>query len=120
MRSELEIPIYGGWVVLRVGASIPAARKLENKFLGVCGMSDDELEDAYGLMCWLGSHYGIFFNRHLDHGAIAHEIFHLAHRVLEHCGVNFTEKNHEPFTYLIQFLTMWVYRELKKAKIKIN
>lgn len=42
------------------------------------------------------------------------------HFVLEHTGDKFSRKHHEAYCYLAEWITAWVYRQLKKAKIKVS
>lgn len=122
LRQKFTVPMYGSSVLLSVSDSVRKARARENNFLGKFDRTDaDDDTDWYGLSCWLPgtTNFGIFFNHDISHGIIAHEIFHLTHRILDGAEAKFRINNHEPFAYLCQFLSDQVYRILHTKKIKV-
>lgn len=119
LRTETDVILYPGTVILRVGKSVREEREKENSTLGEFERQGNG--DWYGLCCWDGGgNFGVFFNYRLDHGIIAHELFHLTSHILQFAEVRFDCHNHEAFTYLNQYLTNWTYERLAKAKIKIS
>jgi hypothetical protein len=56
----------------------------------------------------------------INHNLIAHEVFHVTHRMLDYCGVKFRVNNHEAFAYVNGFLSDYVYKQLLAWKIKIK
>ena len=117
-RTIIKVPLYGAKLVLSVSDDLWAARDRERTLLGQT--PDDRDPGCAGLCSWWGLDFGLFFNRRtISHGAIAHEVFHLTHRILETVGGVFTPANHEPFTYLCQDLTDRIYRRLHKGRIHI-
>lgn len=49
---------------------------------------------------------------------VAHELFHLTHRILEKCQMNFDESHHEMGAYLCEWLTKRVFAMLDKSGSK--
>lgn len=67
------------------------------------------------------SKFAALFDAHdLSHELIAHEVFHITHRMLEFCGENIGPLNHEPFAYLNGYLTQLVYVDIQKFKWPIR
>ena len=56
----------------------------------------------------------------LNHGIIAHEVFHATHRAMQTSGDTFSEEHHEPYTHLCGFITDMVYAYLKKWEVPIG
>lgn len=81
-----------------------------------------ENSDGYaGRAFYKGSYFGIAIHRReLTHEVIAHEVFHITHAMWEFVGDKFSAKHHEPYSYLCGHITEWVYRQLKKARIKVS
>ena len=119
-RTIIEVPLYGARVVLSVSDDVQAARAKEDEMLGKAP-EEIWLARCGGLCSWWGLDFGLFFDRDtITHGALAHEIFHATHRILETVGVHFSSDNHEPFTYLCQNLTEQIYWRLHKAKLRLH
>jgi len=80
-----------------------------------------EWEDMEGC-CAISENVGVilFKRAPLAHDVIAHEIFHMTHRIMERTGEVFSHEHHEPFAYLNGWMTKWAYRRLKTAGEKIN
>lgn len=115
MKTMTIVPIYRAKLILSVSEDVIAARKEDSEIFGPCLLTkaqamascDDE-----------GNNYAIYFNySHLDHGTIAHEIFHLTHRIFDSISGKFDINNQEPLAYLCEWLTDWVYAELEKEKL---
>lgn len=50
-----------------------------------------------------------------DYGVLAHEIFHIATFILEEVGIKYSHAvSDEAFSYLIQFLTENIYKQINK------
>ncbi len=65
-------------------------------------------------------HRLVFCYKHLSHSHIAHEIEHAKNFILWVAGVHCSRKNDEPDSYLVDWITKWVYRKLQMAKIEIK
>jgi hypothetical protein len=110
MRVKFQVPIHDVAVVVTVTDNIPAAYKKE---FGI------EIGDSR--MACLGYHgrkFGLFFEpaakRRLE--IVAHEIFHLTHRILEKNCMNFDELHHEQGAYLCEYLTKRVLKILNQKQ----
>lgn len=106
-RKKFHIPIHEVTLVVIITNDIPAAYKKE---FGI------EIGDTQ--MACLGydkRKFGLFFEpravKRLE--IVAHEIFHLTHRILEKNHMNFDESHHEMGAYLCEYLTKIVCGFLK-------
>jgi hypothetical protein len=57
---------------------------------------------------------------YINHGTIAHEVFHAAHGVLLSRGLELTDASDEAYAYLIDWMTDKVYELIKKHNIEIT
>lgn len=106
-RTQFTVPMHEVTVVIVVSDDIPAAYKRE---FGV------EIDDTKMACCgYFKRKFGIF----LEPAAkarleiVAHEIFHLTHRILESNCMNFDEGHHEMGAYLCEYLTKKIHNILK-------
>ena len=105
-RKKIHVPIYDVDLVVVVTDDIPAAYKRE------FGVQIDDLHAA--CLGYSGRKFGLFFEpKFKRRGIIAHEIFHLTHRILEKCTCNFDAGHHEPGAYLCEYLTEKVHAILE-------
>lgn len=73
-----------------------------------------------GLSSYGDGKFAIFLRRNVVcHELIAHEIFHLTHRILEHTTDRFSPEHHEPYAYLCGWLSEQVYLALAKSKCRV-
>lgn len=112
MRTQFQVPIHDVSVVVVVTSDIPAAYKRE---FGV------QIDDSR--MACLGYHgrkFGLFFEPAAKRRReiVAHELFHLTHRILEKNCMNFDEAHHEMGAYLCEFLTKRVLTILNRVNRK--
>lgn len=106
-KVKFHVPIFDVSVSVIVTNDIPAAYK---KHFGI------EIGDTR--MACLGynkNDFGLFLEPKAAerHEIIAHEIFHLTHRILERCSMNFDEGHHEVGAYLCEWLTKQIFTILK-------
>ena len=107
MRRVFQLEMFDVSIGVVVTRDIPAAYKRE---FGI--------EIDHTMMACLGYH-GRRFVLFLEPAAvsrreiIAHEIFHLTHRILEKCSMNFDSGHHEVGAYLCEHLTKKVFAILK-------
>ena len=101
-RKSFHVPIHDVEVVVVVTNDIPKAYKKEFKI---------EIDDTQGAcLGYCGRKFGLFIdNMYLRKGIIAHEIFHLTHRILEKNTMNFDCGHHEMGAYLCEYLTDKIY-----------
>lgn len=115
-REHTTVPIYDLDLWLIVAKDAVAARKTFDPLLGVYDGGDFR-----ALACYNDFRFAIFFHAHsVDHAIVSHEIMHVATRMLDFVGQDFHPHNHECYTYLTGWITAWVYRQLKKAKIRVT
>jgi hypothetical protein len=113
------IPIYGSTVMVVATDNIRAAH---NKPEMLEALHSDPIDfDCYGLTSRHNNLFVIFYQRSgLSHDTVAHEIFHVTHRIGEFLGIKLDGENHEALAYLNGHLTGLVYGSLKKWKVKIQ
>jgi hypothetical protein len=106
-QERFDVPIYGAIVWVCVAETAPAARAMHNDKFG----AEDEITGYGGMVSTDGNGtFGIFFEpASLNRKIIAHEVFHLTHRIMEWIGDTFSEDHHEPAAYLCGYLTERVY-----------
>jgi hypothetical protein len=56
----------------------------------------------------------------LSYDTIAHEIFHVVHRLMEQLGDTISPQNHEAWAYLMSYLVKWTIKQCRAARIKIH
>jgi hypothetical protein len=49
----------------------------------------------------------------VDHGTIAHEVFHAVQFLMDKIGCNLAHESEEPYAYLIQYVTNKIYENLE-------
>lgn len=102
------MPIHDVSVSVVVTTDIPAAYKRE------FGVVIDNARMA--CLGYIGRKFGLFLEpaARRRREIIAHEIFHLTHRILEANCMNFDEGHHEMGAYLCEYLTDKVFTILDK------
>ncbi len=109
-KIKFHVPIHDVLVVIVVTTDIPSAYKRE------FGVDIDDTRMA--CLGYRGRKFGLFFDPEskLRLEIVAHEVFHLTHRILEQNCMNFDESHHEIGAYLCEFLTKKVFSVIKKQK----
>lgn len=109
--SHARIPLYNARVTLVFTTDFPAAFK---RFM----LEPPRSTENYGAGAFAeaGQMFMFFDAKELTVGDIAHEVFHTVHHVFEYVEGDFS---HEPYAYLCDWLTTWVYRQARRHKIKI-
>jgi len=73
-----------------------------------------------GLASFRHGRAALFFDRkHICHGDIAHEVFHITHHIMGYLGDKFTLSNQEPYAYLAGWITQNVYKLCTEKRIKV-
>lgn len=112
LRRKLWIPIYDSWVHIGVYEKLEDATADLQRWLG------PGIEELSGVAACVRNGQNVFalvFRRsHLDANTLAHEVFHLTARILEHWSVRFDPGNHEAWAALNGYLHQKVYPLLKK------
>lgn len=106
-RKHFNVPICDVNVVIIITTNIP--KSYEKEF---------EVQIGDTQMACLGYNkrkFVLFFEPKVSHRKeiIIHEIFHLTHRILEKCCMNFDENHHEMGAYLCEYLTLKVFKILR-------
>lgn len=118
VRERFVLPIYGANILLSVSPDVYKARRAESLLFGK--LSEGEDAEWIGLCASFENRYGVFLRFDcVSHGVLAHEIFHLVHRILGNRDLMFDPQNHEAFAYLSQWLTDEIYARLKKHRIEV-
>lgn len=113
-----KVPIYGVTLEVVVTDDMIKSQlnKMRNKRLG-----GQKPVPSAGLCIYAGWNFCVMFDKHyLDNNLIAHECFHLTHRIADYCGLKFKNSRHEEFAYLNGFVSNVVYKQLKQWKIRVK
>ena len=92
VHTQFTVPLYGAVVYVVVSKDICKARKKYNKLFG--GILDGDC----AALCSYSSNgnFGLFFDSNaLTLTKVAHEVFHLTHRIMDWAGCNFDPAHHE-------------------------
>jgi hypothetical protein len=111
IKRLLRVPIYNATVWLVIADDIIAERK---KFDREFGAGEDY--HCRAMCCYSPSNgcFALMFDRNqLTAEVLAHEIFHLTHRILEWSDSHFDKDHHEQGCLLCGFLTEWVIKQIK-------
>jgi hypothetical protein len=109
-RVTFKVPIHDVDVVIIVTSDIPAAYKRE------FGVVIDNTRMA--CLGYQGRKFGLFLEPSAKRRQeiIVHEIFHMTHRILEKCCMNFDSGHHEMGAYLCEYLTKKIFTILNATK----
>lgn len=114
---QFRLPIYAGRVIFVVCTDIVKTR---SRYSATFGPYDASTCAALSCYDHKGK-FAIFLKGHaVTHELVAHEIFHLTHRIMEYCGHEITEHHHEPHAYLCGFLSERLYAKLKQWKVVVK
>ena len=108
-----HIPIYYAdlWIGLLPDAVFAASTKAACKEILGYDYTDDEV-NSKSLLAYRGSKFILAFRKNDSNiEVIAHEVFHLTHRILELCNCNFDSGHHEQGAYL----NGWLMETVTKA-----
>lgn len=118
LKKRYIVPIYNAKIWLVVCDNVKHERSKMDKVLGGPSLLDDDNYD--GLCSSNYSYFALFFERgSLQSRAvnlIAHEIFHLTHRIIEWAGANFDEDNHEHGAILHGYLMDLIWRDAMRFR----
>ena len=116
VNQTICVPIYRAWFTLSVTNDVVAARKAKSDVFGPYLLGEAKALAS----CNDKGDFGLFFSfEDLTHGIIAHEIFHLTHRIMDDVRGKFDIDNQEPHAYLCEWLTTWVYFQLQEHGITL-
>lgn len=110
-KRRLVVPIYDAEVWVVVADDIAAERRKWEPVFGPAPAGHD-----YDALCSYdaGPTFALFFRRSVTLPTVAHEVFHLTHRILEWVQAGFDPDHHEPGAYLHGFLMDEVCRAVLK------
>jgi len=112
MNKCFTIPIYNAVLTLIVSNNIAKERKKLEFLFGPV----PETNDYHALCSYSGGNsFALFFTPESSKNIeiIAHEIFHLTHRILDWAGANFDSNHHEQGALLHGYLMKFILKELK-------
>lgn len=116
--TTIKIPIYDMRFEFVVSDDIRKSQKKEPRF---SRLGKQKVSDSMGVAIYAGWEFCIILDsRYIDHSLVAHEAFHVTHRILDYCNLEFKVNNHEAFAYMNGFLNEFMYKNLKKWKIRIK
>ena len=109
MTKKFQVPILQVSVVVVVAAKTRPAIRRHFPHLKLSDVFGDGYEAC---CCYRRSRFGLFFEPQAlkRPDIVAHEIFHLTHRILEFRECNFDESHHE----MAAMLNGWLTREVGK------
>ena len=117
MQIKTIIPIYGAILYLIIDEDIFSIRKDMSDIFGEINSNDFDALCSYDNK----GTFALFFEPSaLNHKTIAHEVFHLTHRITEWRYGTFKEHFHEVFADLCGFLTEIVYANVDNYKSNPN
>jgi len=122
LKVSRSVPVYGGTIWLVVAHDAPQAYADLVVPLGLDNKPPREkptfkARSAYEYEWGV---FGLFFDCRPSHADVAHECFHQTHHILNRVNYKFDPENQEAAAYLNDTLTDWVYRQLKKAGIRVS
>lgn len=111
LKRCIHVPIYNAKVWLIVDKDIIKERKKWEDHFGPA----PEIENYVALCCRSGrATFALFFSKQaLTREIIAHEVFHLTHRILEWASANFDPEHHEQGALLHGYLMEKICKELQ-------
>jgi len=109
-RARFQVPIHDVTVLVIVTDDIPAAYKREFNY--------DIGNTQMACLGYDKRKFALFFEpaAKARQEVVVHELFHLTHRILEKCCMNFDEGHHEMGAYTMEYLTKRVFGILKKMR----
>jgi len=115
MKTKLwktEVPIFLATLHLVVAdKALDGANTLKDIF-----GKYPETRDPIACVLYSGSNFALVFEekeiRRRGHQLIAHEVFHLTHRIMAYVGQRFDQDNNESHALLCEWLTKWVYSKI--------
>ena len=109
MIKKIRVPLYEALVYFVVADDIFTERKNMSDLFGGCPDNNFDACCSYNK----NGIFALFFEpKALTHKTIAHEIFHLTHRIAEWRYGAFVESYHEIFADLCGYLTEFVYQNI--------
>lgn len=110
-KVTFRVPIHEVTVFVMVTRDIPGAYKRE--------FGTDIGDTQMACLGYLKRKFGLFFEPGAERRPeiVAHEIFHLTHRILEKNQMNFDAEHHEMGSYLCEYLTKKVFGAFRGLKI---
>lgn len=109
---KFKIPIYNSVVRYIVSEDIITYLKTTESYY------DANDNDAYGIATFVnGAHTIVIMDKCKDNWSIiAHEVIHVANRILESRGVEISTSNDEALTYLVSY----IIEQIQKKKDVLN
>ena len=104
IRKRFEVPVYNCTVYVCLAEDLNAEHERMAIFPSMAGQKYSAL-----LAYTDDGRFGLFLPHKPTHETIAHELFHLTHRIAEWAGVPFHTENHEAFAHIQGYVAQKVY-----------
>lgn len=114
-KKLIKIPIY------EVKITLIVAESCRNVSVILNGTPVNTVTNDFAAITYsgYGNHFGLLFDRESTTvSVIAHEVFHLTHRILDFVGANFDNDHHECAALLNGYLMDTVIKELSSFTAK--
>lgn len=116
IKFKTKIPIYDLDLFLILTEDIRTSAEL----LNIDNLDSFHFEHVLGLSVVKELQFFLFLDKNsITHKTIAHEIFHLTHYIMEALENRYSNRGSEAYSYLAGWLADFVYKKLKKIKIKV-
>lgn len=112
MKTTINVPIYNATVYLIISDDVFKERKKMDKVFGSAQADDFEAltSSADGVLV-----FGLFFRKNVSMSTVAHEVFHLTHRILEWTNCYFSVDEQEQAALLNGYLMDIVIKKINNA-----
>lgn len=119
MKTTFNVPIYNATVHLVISDNIYSDRNKLNKIFGQYDGKDDF--EALTSSSSGSLEFGLFFRKNVEISTVAHEVFHLTHRILEWTNCYFSNDEQEQGAllngYLMNIVIKNINKYFKKCKV---
>lgn len=114
LKLKLAIPIYDVTLYLVVTPNLGRERKKMKNLFGPGPEADEWDAVCSHSGC---STFGLFFNvKTVTLKVVAHEVFHLTHRIMDWAGANFDKEHHEQGALLHGYLMELVCKNIGRLR----
>ena len=114
IKKKITLPIYDAVIYLIVAHDIYRERKKMGHIFGTPPHDDN----YQALLSYdEAGTFGLFFEpKFTDIKTVAHEVFHLTHRILDWTNSNFDKDHHEQAAMLCGYLNEWAMGQINKFR----
>lgn len=124
VKKEIEIPIYRGiFAVIFANENVKISDHYDDRlnqyileYAHFFPVTHKESNKQVFLIAFNTNHK----SAKLNHGVIAHEVFHAVAALLYERDINLADESEEAYSYLIQWMTDFVYDVIKDYNIEVS